>query len=384
MISKAPIKLFILLVFILFGVSTNAQNNLLQNTINKLVNYRNFSYDYVYKQKEVFGDTLILYQTFALLKVPEDKQIGYFFRKDLKSNNTKTQSIDLYNGDSLISLYPGDSTYSTDRKQAMSFSGSLLKQLNWINNFSKKDTSKLIKSADTVVNSINSYHLILNTKDTIINKEHLYTRKHLFIDKATGLPVAILTKARTADFGKEAVDYYVQESYFNFKIEQKNINADYFSVPKGFKPYKRQEVALLTPGTLAPDWTLYNTEGKRTSLSQLKGKVILLDFFFIGCTGCMQTLAPLDKLYEKYRNKNLVILSISERDNKQLVTAFKKSQRIKNQMFPDGGNVTKLYHTTVFPTFYLIDQEGKIADVVTGYSDGFANKIAALIDNISK
>ena len=384
MISKVTIKLFILLVFIVFGVSVNAQNNLLQNTISKLETYKNFSYDYVYKQKEAFSDTLILHQKFALLKVPKDKQIGYFFRKDLKSDDMKNSSIDLYNGDNLISLNPDDSTYSTDRKQAMSFSRSLPGQLNWINNFSKKYTSKLVKSADTVVNSINSYHLILNTKDTIINKEHLYTRKHLFIDKVTGLPVAILTKARTADFGKEVVDYYVQESYLNFKIEQENINAAYFAVPKGFKPYKRQEVVLLTPGTTAPDWTLFNTEGKRISLSQLKGKVILLDFFFIGCTGCMQTLAPLDKLYEKYQNKNFVLLSISERDNKQLVTAFKNSQRIKNQMFPDGGNVTKLYHTTVYPTFYLIDQEGKIADVVIGYSDGFENKIASLINNLAK
>jgi len=377
-------KLFILLAFILYGLSTNAQNNLLQNTINKLEGYRNFSYKYVYKQKEAFSDTLILQRKVALLKVPEDKSIGYFFRKDLKADDIKNLSIDLYNGNGLILIDPVDSTYSTNSNQAMSFNSLLLGQLNWINKFSKKDTSKLVKSADTVVNSINSYHLILNTKDTIINKEHLYTRKHLFIDKYTGLPVAILTKARTADFGKEVVDYYVQENYFNFNIDQENINTAYFSIPKGFKPYTKHHISLLMPGTIAPNWTLYNTEGEKISLSQLKGKIIVLDFFFVGCTGCMQTLAPLDKLYEKYKNKNFVLLSISERDNKQLVTAFKKSQRIKNQMFPDGGNVTKLYHTTVYPTFYLIDQEGKIADVITGYSNGFENKIAALIDNLAK
>jgi hypothetical protein len=56
----------------------------------------------------------------------------------------------------------------------------------------------------------------------------------------------------------------------------------------------------------------------------------------------MNTLAPLDKLNEKYKNKNFVILSISDRDSKKLVTAFKKIQRIKNQMYPNGGDVAEL------------------------------------------
>jgi peroxiredoxin len=44
---------------------------------------------------------------------------------------------------------------------------------------------------------------------------------------------------------------------------------------------------LLAVGTTAPNWTLYDVNGKQLSLSQLKGKVVLLDFYFIGCSGCM-------------------------------------------------------------------------------------------------
>jgi thiol-disulfide isomerase/thioredoxin len=116
----------------------------------------------------------------------------------------------------------------------------------------------------------------------------------------------------------------------------------------------------------------------------MKGKIVLMDFFFVGCVPCMNALAPLDKLHEKYKNKNFVILSISDRDSKKLVTAFKKIQRIKNQIYPHGGDVAKLYHMTVAPTFYFIDKEGKIASVLDGYSDDFEKKMSAIIDNLLK
>jgi peroxiredoxin len=386
MTLKNLIKCFLTAgVFALIGTDAHAQNNLLQNTIDKIESYNNFSYKYVYKQKEVFSDTLIIPQKVNLLKMREDKLLGFYFRNEIQYTGNKNLSIDMYNGKDLIALNPADSTYTIESKKALNFNRLLPGQLNWIRNFSHKHPSSLIKSTDTVINTINCYHLILNTRDTIINKDHLYTRQHLFIDKKTELPVAILTRAKTAEFGKEAVDYYVQENYYDFDVELKNIDTAFFSIPVGFKLHqKKEQSALLPPGTIAPDWTLYNTAGKKTSLSQLKGKVILLDFFFVGCTGCMQTLAPLDRLYEKYRNDNFVLLSISQRDNKQLVTAFKNSQKIKNPMFPSGQYVTKLYQATAFPTFYLIDRDGRIADVLVGYSDDFENKLSAAIERLMK
>ncbi|MDP9081190.1 MAG: TlpA family protein disulfide reductase [Bacteroidota bacterium] len=385
--ARNLIKSFICVAFVLSGMSVNAQVSLVQSTIDKLESYKNFSYQYVYKQKEVFSDTLIHDQKFVLLKAPGDKEIGYFFKHELKYGDMKVPTMDLYNGKNLISLYPQDSTYTTRNSQAMTFSESLFGKLNWIKTFLNKNPSKIVQSGDTVVNSINSYHLIINTKDTIINKDHQYVRIHLFIDKATDLPVGKLTRSRTADFGKEVTNYYTEERYFNYKIDQDNINTAAFTMPEGFHPPKEKpaaQTALLVPGNIAPDWTLYDTDGKKTSLSRLKGKIVLLDFFFVGCVPCMNTLAPLDKLHEKYKNKNFVILSISDRDSKKLVTAFKKAQRIKNQMYPDGSSVAKLYHVTSAPTFYFIDRDGRIASVVSGYSDDFEKKMSATIDDILK
>lgn len=381
------IRLFIYLGLILTGLNTKAQVSTLQNTIDKLDSYKSFSYQYIIKQKEAFGDTLIQNQKFALLKVPEDKGVGYFYRHELTYGDMKHPAIDLYSGKNLIWLNPGDSAYYVKSSQASIFNESLLGELNWLRNFSKKSPAKVVQSSDTIVNSINSYHLIFNTKDTTVNNDHLYVRIHLFIDKVTGLPVSKLTRARIADYGKEAGNYYAEENYFNYTINQDSIDIAYFAIPEGFhSPIEKhqEQPALLTPGKTAPDWTLYDTDGKKTTLSQTKGQIVLLDFFFVGCGPCMQSLAPLDKFYEKYKNRGLTILSISDRDSKKLVTELKNAYHIKNTMYPDGGDVGKLYHVTGFPTFYLIDKKGKIANVVLGYNNDFEKKMTDIIDNLLK
>ncbi|ASU35696.1 peroxiredoxin family protein [Mucilaginibacter xinganensis] len=382
------LKLITIIILFLFSNAVKAQVPLIENAIDKLDSYKSFSYQYVYKQKEVFSDPLIINEKFVLLKVPEDKETGYFFKHENMFGDMKLPAIDLYKGKSLILLNLTDSTYDISKGQVQVFSGSLPGELNWIKTFLKKKPSAIIHLSDTVYNAINSYHLIINTKDTTINKEHLFVRIHLFINKLTGLPVGKVTRARTADFGKEATNYYTEESYFNYKINQDDINPDSFAIPAGFHPPKEKtkaEIILSTPlvaGTMAPDFTLHDTDGKKMSLAQMKGKIVLMDFFFIGCGACMRALAPLDRLHEKYKNKNFIMLSISDRDGKKSLAAFKKIQRIKNQMYPNGGDVTKLYHVTAGPTFYVIDPNGKIASVIIGYPDDFENKMSAIINKL--
>src|ERR1700753_3427558 len=94
-IYNKPAKLFICLLLILTGVRAKTQVAVLQNAIDKLETYKNFSYQYVYKQKEVFSDTLIERQRFVLLKTPENTETGYFFRHEFAYGDMKVPSIDL-------------------------------------------------------------------------------------------------------------------------------------------------------------------------------------------------------------------------------------------------------------------------------------------------
>src|SRR6202012_1071883 len=190
---------------------------------------KNFSYQHVYKQKDEYADTLITVEKYTLLKAPEAKETGYFFKKEAIDSNKNVVNIILYNGKDLLGLDPADSTYDTKGALAMVFGQTLVGELNMIKSVVNKNPSKFIQLSDTTYNGVNSYHLVLTTRDTIVNKEHIYGHIHLLIDKATDLPVGKFIKARTGSFGK-VENYYTAESFFNYKINNDDINAASFNI----------------------------------------------------------------------------------------------------------------------------------------------------------
>lgn len=381
---KRFIKPLICIVPVLHGIGAAAQAPLLQNAIDKLESFKNFSYQSVYRQKEYTSDTLEIQHKEVFLKAPADKSCGYLFSMEMLTTGNKFPSADLYNGQFVAHINPADSTFTTDTTQRVVFQRSMLSYLKMLKGLAQKKPFEV--AGDTTINGVNCSHVLLKTYDTIINKEHFYTRIHIFIDKATGLPNSIMARSRSIRNGDGITNYYSESRYFDYKLNQDNINAASMRVPDGFHPPQKQHVkpALLTPDAAAPDWTLFSAEGKKTSLAEMKGKVVLLDFFFIGCEGCMLSLKPLNKLHEQYKDQNVAMVSMTFRDSRKSVMEFKKTYNISYPIYVEAGDVVKSYHVDAFPTFYFIDKEGKIAGVFVGYNDNFEEKVTSVIDSLLK
>ena len=375
------IRLVACISLVLSGVKADAQVSLIQNAINKLESCKNFSYQSVEKTLDHTADTTIKQHKDIFQKATSDTNLGYLFSCETREPGYHV--IDLYNGQSLISIFPDDSTYqfADIKKYAMEPTMATLPGfLKWLKGRPEKKPSEM--AGDTAVNGVRCYHSIFHIYDTVINKEHYHTDVDVFVDKLSGLPNQIIIRGKVPLAGN-VMNYFIAIQYSDYKLNQENIDIAAITIPNGFHPPKDKVVLpLLAPGTVAPDWTLYTTDGKPISLAQLKGKVVLIDFFFIGCGGCMESLQSLDRIYEKYKDRNFVLVSISNRDSRKSVTAFKEKYKIKNIIFGDGGDVAKLYHMPGAPLFYCIDREGKIADGTLGYKDDFEAKTTALIDGL--
>lgn len=117
-------------------------------------------------------------------------------------------------------------------------------------------------------------------------------------------------------------------------------------------------------GRIAPDFTLNTPDGNPVSLSSLRGKCVLIDFWASWCGPCLREAPNIKKVYEKYHDKGFEVLSVSVDDNKdKWIQAIEKHQlnwlhvsALKGWKCP----VAQLYKVSGVPAMFLIDQKGKI------------------------
>lgn len=144
---------------------------------------------------------------------------------------------------------------------------------------------------------------------------------------------------------------------------------------------KDQRLEQLQSGTVsAPDFTLENTAGKKVSLSEFRGKWVILDFWGSWCVWCVRGFPELKEAYAKYKDVLEVIgLDCKESKEAWLAGVAKYELPWVNLYCPDGNPLFEQYGIQGFPTKAIIDPEGKIRNVTVGHDPEFFTKLDELI-----
>ncbi|MBT3313029.1 MAG: redoxin domain-containing protein, partial [Anaerolineae bacterium] len=122
-------------------------------------------------------------------------------------------------------------------------------------------------------------------------------------------------------------------------------------------------------GFLAPDFTLETLEGESVTLSDLRGKVVLLNFWATWCPPCRAEMPAFQEAYIDYEDKDFVIVAVNAtlqdnpNDIRDFITEFGLSFPI---LLDAEGEANRLYQVQSLPTSFFIDKEGVISEVVIG------------------
>ncbi len=163
--------------------------------------------------------------------------------------------------------------------------------------------------------------------------------------------------------------------YEGAKITEKFIKKfERFSYTKGYENMKGhyEAMARCTDGAMVKDFTLPAPDGKMVSLSDFRGKWVLLDFWYVKCHWCRKLAPNLGKIYNEYKDK-LEIISINvdkESDREDMLRVIEEDKMVWTQVNDKTKKeLPEYFGVTGYPTLFLIDPQGRGIEMRVGYCE---------------
>ena len=165
-----------------------------------------------------------------------------------------------------------------------------------------------------------------------------------------------------------------------------------------FKPVindGRVSEMVLSPATIrisekkpAPDFKIKTLQNESIHLDELKGKVVVLNFWFIACNPCVEEMDQLNELVKQYKDNDKVVFLALTFDDKPDVKKFLEKTRFDYKIVPFAKTISDKYGIITFPTHVVILPDGNIQKIFTGYHEGIQSdlkkEIEASLTKLSK
>ncbi len=182
------------------------------------------------------------------------------------------------------------------------------------------------------------------------------------------------------------------EGGFLFKMSSLETNPSFsqsdfeIEVPEGVKQINEDERPIAV-GKKAPPWILKNRDGGNTKSQDLKGKVVVLDFWASWCNPCWQIMPVINALKKDYPREQVEIIGVNVWENPKLdLNKYLKEKNLNDYqiMVDEEAIAAKSFKIAYLPLVVVIDQKGIIQFLYNGREADLNTKIRLAIDNALK
>ncbi|MEL7311944.1 MAG: TlpA disulfide reductase family protein [Pseudomonadota bacterium] len=128
-------------------------------------------------------------------------------------------------------------------------------------------------------------------------------------------------------------------------------------------------------GQSAPDFSLQNSAGEQVSLSDLRGDVVMINFWATWCGPCREEMPLLDELHSRYNRVGFSLLGVNIDDDPRRAEEMIESLGVSFPVvFDSTKRVSQQYEVNAMPVTILLDREGVVRYVHHGYKPGYEDK----------
>jgi len=133
----------------------------------------------------------------------------------------------------------------------------------------------------------------------------------------------------------------------------------------------------------APDFTLKSRSGENIKLSELRGDVVMINFWASWCAPCRQEMPLLEDIYEKYGDLGFTLLGVNvEEDSAPALDLLRQIPVSFPILFDNANKVSKLYKVVAMPSTVLVDRDGNMRYLHRGYLPGYEDEYVKQIKEL--
>jgi thiol-disulfide isomerase/thioredoxin len=129
------------------------------------------------------------------------------------------------------------------------------------------------------------------------------------------------------------------------------------------------------------NWQTTDLDGKAYRLTDFRGKVVLMDFWYRGCGHCIKAMPKVKQIAANYAGRNVAVLGINQDRNDDDARFVIKTLGLSYPTLRDG-DISTTYHVRLWPTFIVLDQTGRVASIHAGNSDELVEQISRAVDEL--
>ncbi len=131
-----------------------------------------------------------------------------------------------------------------------------------------------------------------------------------------------------------------------------------------------QQLAATEADIAKADFTLKDLHNKKWTLSELRGKIVLVNFWATWCPPCRAEMPDLDTIYTHFQSQGVIVLSITDEDGFKVSSFISPSGYRPPVLLDSGGAVHKLFHVEGIPQTFVFDRDGKLAAIAIDQRTG--------------
>ncbi len=169
-------------------------------------------------------------------------------------------------------------------------------------------------------------------------------------------------------FKKVLILFFALLSTTAFSQEKPDINFEAYDITK--------------VGDQVPDFAFKTIDGKNYSISELKGKTVLLVFFATWCAPCMKELPQVEsKIWNQYKSDDFIVVALGREHSMEEIKAFNSKKGFTFKLGPDPERkIYSQFFKKYIPRNVLINKEGKIIYQKQGFRENDVQKLIKLIE----